>query len=80
MDCFALAAWFKRHWSTPWAGIVAQSSIHGTGSVFRDTLGRRHPQGHVPYIVFPCNDPRCPATLLVRGDTIVEELGVLPPC
>lgn len=63
--CLGLNAVERGDWDFPWCFVG--------GMTYADKLGRRTSVGRgSSWMVFPCNDPGCDATLLVPTDELVE--------
>lgn len=67
--CYSLQNFTEGRWSTVWAFMFEV--------VYRDSLGRENFQGTSRrWWKVKCNDPECPAQILVAEDSILEGL----PC
>lgn len=45
----------------------------GTGAVYRDTLGRRHPHARRRWNILICNNTECSGRLLARADIVEND-------
>ncbi len=67
--CHAVKATEKGWWDSPWF-VIAEG-------VYRDTIGRNHPHGHIRWLTFICNDPTCKAHGILKGNYLENLVDVL---
>lgn len=66
-ECFAVGAVADGDWSNPW-GVT-------DGHRYLDAEGRKNNGGWRRWHRVICNDPKCPAILLIREDAIFDHFG-----
>lgn len=67
-DCGALNMVKQGPWKTPWAGIEPVARyLNAWGTSKGNAV-------HHWWLEFRCNDPECPALILVKIDDVLEEL------
>jgi hypothetical protein len=65
-DCKAVESVAAGYWPTPWSGVL--DAHHDLAFLRKDARG----SGHRLFWRIACNDPDCPARLLVRVSDVLE--------